>query len=746
VSQDQLDVESVGAGVSIRSLVAGGLRVESMVTAIGATKTLPITDITSESGRVFTQLDGDRVELPQLLVVGQADTGRGQVGDAIRSVNEVMSTVTERVSQLPGKPYTPEWNFDRFSECYTTEDYRDLRAYLLAGNAAPMTVEGYRQLRVDLRRNRAGVVAMGLPKNAVNMLGNTVQTPPLHPVEVKVTFVNRSGKESSTTVSGKGLNTSLFTLMGGLGAVARVPDIEDVVSGTCGSGSCGECSAYLYAGSLFPQRAGVSEVKVGESFLPCQYLVKDAVPVMGSGAIEIRFGYKPLNVATPLMSPPIGDKSSCGVGMSWTAEATEDVVSCAVSQLGRYLHRGSMVNGVGDGAGVVFGLDYGFFDQKSSIDHTQTPYGICGVFLPHPVRNPVGYQQSLKKLETFFRTQGLEVAFVRDSLTDDRVLSPEAQQDSPGYVQLFIKSSSHPKAFNADAFELSLNKAGVILGEESWAKTLGVIPVSCSSQYVTYKGRLRGDQLGWFKDLQVGSGLKARFYLDHIRYSTTTLSKPKSAHPFGWGGVFFIHNGEVISSPQIKQFLEALKETVATEFGFTYCTEGLTDSELTNLYFGVMNMISRHQVLHLLDPTRDHDDREEARAISLGALAYMMLSPDKNNVLSRFAKIGLPVAEGPFNFGLVGSHHGRQTCFFMKDRFGFRPAVIEKSEGKVAWMSELLNRSGVVGVDSQVAHAKEGVMYMLDIETGVLEEYVPETHDAELCRYLERRLSQLVVA
>jgi hypothetical protein len=134
------------------------------------------------------------------------------------------------------------------------------------------------------------------------------------------------------------------------------------------------------------------------------------------------------------------------------------------------------------------------------------------------------------------------------------------------------------------------------------------------------------------------------------------------------------------------------------------------------------------------------------RAISLGALAYMMLSPDKNNVLSRFAKIGLPVAEGPFNFGLVGSHHGRQTCFFMKDRFGFRPAVIERSEGKVAWMSELLNRSGVVGVDSQVAHAKEGVMYMLDIETGVLEEYVPETHDAELCRYLERRLSQLVVA
>lgn len=736
---------AIESKLEVSPIQAGHILAGDIITAIGGEQSTPIDGLKSDNGQAYFDTQTGRVAVPFIRVVGQADTGRGKVGDAESSAAFVAVEILQAIDQLPKYVPADKWIEDNFPSLFTKADLADFNAYMTRKPrpVAPTSITEMNELKRQFRLARNGVPDMSLPASLTPLAASKKV---VHPVEV--TFTTSAGKTVTKTFNKPNqLQLNLFRLMGGQNGrqFTKVMDIEDTVNGECSSGSCEKCFMYVHSG-MFQDKAG-KVYKPGDKFLTCQFSPEMVLESDGQYGISLAYT-EPVLVAEAEDShvdPPVNTSSACGVGLEWHPIASHKVVVNALDQMSRYLHRGSMVGGVGDGAGIMLDLDCDFFDAQTGLNFKAKKYGVCPVFLPHKNREPERYAKMKHLVEMHFSTLGFDVKILED-LTDDSVLDPNALSEASSVAQFILTPKT---VLDDESLELLLNKAGMALDSQLFAIENGITQLSCSSESVVFKGRLRGDQMRWFKQLRSDQTppYKSRLAADHIRFSTTTFSTDNKAHPF-FNRVMLFHNGEMISAPMILSFLKTIKEEVEKEFEFTYSLEGLSDSSIVGLYFSVMDMIMSNRKYKMMHPEigEKFDEDSQKRLFSLPALAHMMINnSQKNDPLLQFSRSYLPTLEGPANFAVIGRHNGKRVALFMKDQFGLRPGVIEQSkkqgeEGYVKWVSEMINSEcGVPGKESTVTHSKEGILYIMDLEDGSIREYDPQTEDKALYDYLTER-------
>ncbi|RME85297.1 MAG: glutamate synthase subunit alpha, partial [Zetaproteobacteria bacterium] len=244
------------------------------------------------------------------------------------------------------------------------------------------------------------------------------------------------------------------------------------------------------------------------------------------------------------------EHDACGVGFiaHLKNQKSHKIIEDGLEILVRLTHRGAAGADPreGDGAGILFQLDDGFFRTVAEEQGIALPepgrYAVAQVFFP---QND-DYRETCRRI--FAQTvaeEGLKLLGWRRVPTD-RVradLPPAVVAREPVIEQAFIAAGDEIP--DQAAFERKLFVARKVIGHR--VRALGrddpaaFYICSMSSRTIVYKGMFLAYQLpAYYADLR-DARLESAFAIVHQRFSTNTLPAWELAHPFR----MVAHNGEI---------------------------------------------------------------------------------------------------------------------------------------------------------------------------------------------------------
>ena len=232
---------------------------------------------------------------------------------------------------------------------------------------------------------------------------------------------------------------------------------------------------------------------------------------------------------------PAFEHDACGIG--FTANLSGDpqhrIIEDGLTILKKLVHRGAETNdATGDGAGMLFGLPYSFFEEECAGLGIRLPetgkYGVGMFFLPRDVKKN---KRAVGLIEKACRDNGARVIGWRAVPVSPGCLGEKAELSRPEIRQAFISCGG----MTGDELERKLYIIRKVIeknSREEGFSTAEVYPVSLSSRTIVYKGMFVAPQLESFYDDLRCTDFKSPYTIVHQRYSTNTFPSWVLAQPF----------------------------------------------------------------------------------------------------------------------------------------------------------------------------------------------------------------------
>jgi glutamate synthase domain-containing protein 2/glutamate synthase domain-containing protein 1/glutamate synthase domain-containing protein 3 len=241
---------------------------------------------------------------------------------------------------------------------------------------------------------------------------------------------------------------------------------------------------------------------------------------------------------------PSYEHDACGIGFTAniTGKPEHQIIKDGLTILKKLVHRGAESNdATGDGAGMLFGLPFDFFESECAKSGIKLPergkYGIGMFFLP---RTAEKNQAATKLIEEACSENGAKVIGWRDVPISPECLGDKAEASRPDIKQAFISCGRTC----GDALERKLYIIRKVIDRKAAAEGFSLeegYTVSLSSRTIVYKGMFVAPQLEAFFDDLSRKDFKSPFTVVHQRYSTNTFPSWILAQPFRC----IAHNGEI---------------------------------------------------------------------------------------------------------------------------------------------------------------------------------------------------------
>lgn len=338
------------------------------------------------------------------------------------------------------------------------------------------------------------------------------------------------------------------------------------------------------------------------------------------------------------------EHDACGL-WAWVnrdGHASFRVVEEGIQALDQMSHRAGMIDGEGDGAGILTDIPRALW-QDWLRDAGQDPgltthrtFGVAHFLLPSTV--------SPHALFLGLRDQGVNPVLIRRGATEEGALGVRARQEGLTFWQA--------------AWTGTLSLA-VLKAIWQW-ESLGAAILSFSHDSVVYKLRGRGGDLArYFSDLR-DPRFETVSLVGHVRYSTNTTTRAERAQPFRILG----HNGEINTIARLRK--------VACELGYAL-PAGASDSQDVDRFTEALMVeygLSLLDVLSFLFPP-------------VASLVEGFPVPERE--AWRFIRQALgPVAQGP---AAVIGRFG-DTVAASQDALGLRPLWVLETRDGMALSSE----------------------------------------------------------
>ncbi|MCL8208786.1 MAG: glutamate synthase [Actinomycetia bacterium] len=323
------------------------------------------------------------------------------------------------------------------------------------------------------------------------------------------------------------------------------------------------------------------------------------------------------------------EHDGCGL-WAWVArdgKASPQAVRIAVDALTRMDHRAGLIDGEGDGAGLLTDLPRPLWARRlaqwgQDPSLAEAPDFGVGHFL---ARDPEALERRLEHVAGW----GVKILGVGAGAVDEAALGPQARSEQLTFVQVAWQG---PLSWPLLEWLWSLE--GEDLAVCSW-----------SHDTVVYKIRGTGAQLGrYYRDL-TDPLFASVAVVGHVRYSTNTTTRAARAQPFRILG----HNGEINTIARLRK--------TAQDLGFKLPEGGSDSQDLSRLVEGLL--------------IRDGLTLEEAMLALFPPVAAAVRELD-GPLAAAWTRIRAalgPVAQGP---AAVIARHGARVLG-SQDALGLRP-------------------------------------------------------------------------
>src|SRR5712692_149056 len=224
------------------------------------------------------------------------------------------------------------------------------------------------------------------------------------------------------------------------------------------------------------------------------------------------------------------------------ARPTRAVLELVLHGMASLAHRSGVVNGEGDGAGVLTDIPRELWAhelEQAGRDETAVQlerFAVGHFFHADPTE--------VATIVAILAGRGIETLLARDETTDDAALGPRGRSEAPRFLQLALLA---PRG--AALGSRALYEAGVEIERVTTATV-----VSLSRHTAVYKLRGSGHQLTtYFADL-ADPRFATSAAFGHNRYATNTSTSFTRVQPFP----VFAHNGEINTISRLREEARAL--------------------------------------------------------------------------------------------------------------------------------------------------------------------------------------------
>jgi glutamate synthase domain-containing protein 2/glutamate synthase domain-containing protein 1/glutamate synthase domain-containing protein 3 len=242
---------------------------------------------------------------------------------------------------------------------------------------------------------------------------------------------------------------------------------------------------------------------------------------------------------------PLFEHDSCGVGFVADSNGikSHQTVKDGITILNNLIHRGAIGGDgkTGDGAGILIQIPHSFFESKCQKNALVLPeageYGIGMIFIPINLE-----ERKIAKsiIENTIINEGGTFLGWRDVPTNPECLGKIAKESMPHICQFFALFNQ----FKGEELERKLYIVRRMIEKKALENGFSYKDfyiVSLSSQTITYKGMLVGNQLEEFYPDLANTKCESAIAVIHQRYSTNTFPSWPLAQPFR----AIAHNGEI---------------------------------------------------------------------------------------------------------------------------------------------------------------------------------------------------------
>ena len=261
---------------------------------------------------------------------------------------------------------------------------------------------------------------------------------------------------------------------------------------------------------------------------------------------------------------PANEHDACGVGFvaNINGHRNHDIVRKGLTILQRLEHRGAVGADpkAGDGAGILFQIPHGFFQQVTGFDLPDCgEYAVGMVFLP---QDQALRQLAIRLIERTAVHEGQMLLGWREVPVDNADLGYSVLPTEPHIRQVFIGRGEN--CADQDAFERKLFVIRKIIENTppSLCEAAGMLYfTSLSTRIINYKGMLLADQVAtYFTDL-ADERMESAMALVHQRFSTNTFPTWELAHPYR----MIAHNGEINTVRGNKNWMAARRHSMSCD-------------------------------------------------------------------------------------------------------------------------------------------------------------------------------------
>jgi glutamate synthase (NADPH/NADH) large chain len=315
---------------------------------------------------------------------------------------------------------------------------------------------------------------------------------------------------------------------------------------------------------------------------------------------------------------------------------TRDVLDAVLHGMAALAHRSGLVDGEGDGAGVLTDIPLGLWasalraaGRDASLVRSGR-FAVAHLFIP-----PTDGDADQAAVRRSLTRHGIEILLERQDATDSSVLGPRGRTEEPRFWQLALLTPTRGAPGSR-----ALYAAGVEI-ERLTAATV----VSLSRHTAVYKLRGAGHQLPrYFADL-ADPLFATSMGFGHNRYATNTSTSFDRVQPFAT----FAHNGEINTIGRLREEAKALRIALSRSGSDSQDV----DAVLRGMVLG-MRLTPVEAIELLFPPIVNEIKRMPAELQDLYVQARAAFGP---------------FAQGPAAFlARVGN-----TCLFGVDALGLRP-------------------------------------------------------------------------
>ena len=375
-------------------------------------------------------------------------------------------------------------------------------------------------------------------------------------------------------------------------------------------------------------------------------------------------------------------------------EPSQELVQTALNAMVKMEHRGGILDGTGDGAGLLLRPDREYFEQFITsgrrLESDSEPLIVGNVFLLHGERNIHEYRWEINSI---LRHQGLAPLGWRKVPVDASVLGSAAKQDVPLIYQVFIAKGHRREAQLFEALHETKTEI-----EDRFSGMLNI--VSMEPYTTVYKALASSEQLcNFYPDLK-DPAFKSNLIIGHRRFSTNTFSNWNLVQPFR----HIAHNGEINT---ITANCRAVRDAQsAIRLPNVLMTHGSDSAQVDRVaeMMSTYGITGIHEALRRMMPPSWNEENLTEREISFFEA-------------NRRALGTLGAWEGPI--AIVASDG--QYLSAVLDRMGLRPLrYVKTRQGRVIISSE----AGVVPVSAkdvtEDGQLEPGGMIIADLVKGEL--------------------------